>query len=216
MLKIVFFMVTVSIVSAPLLGAQETQNSAQPSIQGEGGLSAGVPLVDWGRVILGLSELFITVLLGFLVVFFAHRALVWAVGFQNKDFKNDTVSAGVLSASTIIGMSLIIRSLLYPIFNLLHTQISNPEGLGNIWITLIFILAFVIIGFSVALGTLFLSLRMFDLLTAQIKEIKEIQNGNLTIALILGAVIVGMSLFLSDGLNSLLVALLPGLQVRLL
>ncbi len=200
----------------PQLGAQEVQTPTELSIQGGGDSGTVVPLVDWGRVGLGLSELFVTVLLGFLVVFFAHRALVWSVGFQTKDLKNDTVSAGVLSASTIIGMSLIIRSLLYPIFNLLHTQLSSSEGLGNVWITLIFLLAFVIIGFSVALGTLFLSLRLFDLLTGQIKEIKEIQNGNLTIALILGAVIVGMSLFLSDGLNSLLVALLPGLQVRLL
>lgn len=195
--------------------AQETVPEAS-RFGGAGTTPPVAPLVEWSRVGFGLMELALTIVLGFLVVFVAHRALMWSLGFQNRDLKRDTLSAGVLSAATLIGMSLVVRSLLYPISNLLHTQINLPDGQNTLLVTLAFVFAFGVIAFGVALGTLFLALRVFDFLTKGIEEIQEIQNGNLTVALILAGVIVSLSLFLAEGLNSLLVSLIPGLQVRLL
>jgi uncharacterized membrane protein YjfL (UPF0719 family) len=216
-MRLVNFLTLSLIFSLNVWAVSEAQtSSSQEFIEGSANQSFSPPLVEWGRVGLGLTELVITIVLGFLVVLFSHKALMWALSFQIKDLKKDTLSAGLLSASTIVGMSIITRTLLYPIFSLLGRQVSLPDSSNQLFLTIIFLIMFVVLGFAVALGTLFLALRVFDLLTKNIKEIEEIQKGNITVALILSAVIVALSLFISDGLSSLLVSLLPGLQVKLL
>ncbi|GEM_PF-5289428 len=173
-------------------------------------------LLDGGRILVGLLEFFITVALGIFVILFAHRILMSAARLDSGDLKKDKISAGILSASSVIGMTLIARSLLYPVFSLIHGQMAAPEGTGNLLLTLGFILGYLIIGFAVAFGTLFLALKVFDWMTKDLKEMKEIREGNVAVSIIFGAATIALSLFIQDGLNSLLVSLLPGLQTRLL
>ena len=67
------------------------------------------------------------------------------------------------------------------------------------------------IGLLLAMGSVYLGIRMFDKLTEGIDEMKEIQKGNVAVAILLGAIILSIASVVEGGVYGLTQSIIPGL-----
>ena len=67
------------------------------------------------------------------------------------------------------------------------------------------------IGLLLAMGSVYLGIKMFDKLTEGIDELKEIQKGNAAVAILLGAIILSIASVVEGGVYGLTQSIIPGL-----
>jgi len=68
-----------------------------------------------------------------------------------------------------------------------------------------------IIGLMLAMGSVYLGIKMFDKLTEGIDEIKELKKGNVAVAVLLGAIIFSIANVVEGGVGGLTQSVVPGL-----
>ncbi len=78
-------------------------------------------------------------------------------------------------------------------------------GLGIAFVQLI-------VGLALAMGSVYLGLRMFDKLTEGIDEMAELKKGNVAVAILLGAIIFSIANVVEGGVAGLAKTILPGLS----
>ena len=90
-------------------------------------------------------------------------------------------------------------------------------GLAQLVFTFVLAIAVVYVGVSFAVAILIAlsSLWLFDRLTRENKELEEIRRDNVAVAVFFSGVFLSMAFFMEAGLHGLLVALIPGMNIRL-
>lgn len=162
-------------------------------------------------VLIGLTELALCFLLGLAVTYSAYRHTLSAFrGLDGlKSLQDNNLAVGVVFAAAIIGAAIIVQAALFPAMSTLRTALqSGGEGLG-VGSAVLWMLTFSVVALGLALACLRLSMRVTLWLTRGLDEMAEISNNNSAVALLLGAIVVANSLFLSRGIASLLLALVP-------
>ncbi|MCX6769923.1 MAG: DUF350 domain-containing protein [Candidatus Micrarchaeota archaeon] len=89
-------------------------------------------------------------------------------------------------------------------------------GLDNIAGGLLISLLQLFLGLVLAMGSVYIGLRLFDWLTEGIDEMKELKKGNVAVAILLGAVIFSIANIVESGVSSLTQLIVPGLPPMLL
>jgi len=84
-------------------------------------------------------------------------------------------------------------------------------GVENLIIGIGIAVAQLAIGLLLAMGSVYLGIRMFDKLTEGIDEMKELQKGNVAVAILLGAIILSIASVVEGGVYGLAQSLIPGL-----
>ena len=84
-------------------------------------------------------------------------------------------------------------------------------GVENLLIGIGIAIAQLTIGLLLAMGSVYLGIRMFDKLTEGIDEMKEIQKGNVAVAILLGAIILSIASVVEGGVYGLTQSIIPGL-----
>jgi len=84
-------------------------------------------------------------------------------------------------------------------------------GVENLLIGVGIAVAQLAIGLFLAMGSVYLGIKMFDRLTEGIDEMKEIQKGNVAVAILLGAIILSIASVVEGGVYSLTQSIIPGL-----
>jgi len=84
-------------------------------------------------------------------------------------------------------------------------------GIENLLISIGIAVAQLIIGLVLAMGSVYLGIKMFDKLTDGIDEMKELQKGNVAVAILLGAIILSIANVVEGGVYGLSQSIIPGL-----
>ena len=85
-------------------------------------------------------------------------------------------------------------------------------GVENLVIGLAIAFLQLVLGLVLAMGSVYLGLRMFDKLTEGTDELAELKKGNVAVAILLGAIIFSIANIIEGGVSSLTQTLVPGLS----
>jgi uncharacterized membrane protein YjfL (UPF0719 family) len=159
----------------------------------------------------GLAELVLSLALGVLTAYVGFRLLAKMTHELDEinELKQNNVAAGVLFASLLLALALVVRQASYPAISALKTALFRGIGLVGALKVLGLSVAYVALALAIALGSIVVGVRVFLRLTRGIDELEEIKSNNVAVAISLGIVIVILGIFLAQGVGSLLSALIP-------
>ena len=86
-------------------------------------------------------------------------------------------------------------------------------GFENLMLGVGISVAQLVLGLILAMGSVYLGIRMFDKLTDGIDEMKELQKGNVAVAILLGAIIFSIANVVEGGVSGLTGSIVPGLTL---
>jgi uncharacterized membrane protein YjfL (UPF0719 family) len=160
----------------------------------------------------GLAKVGFGIAVGALGIFLASRVLhrLLRSGEADEEQKRGNVAAGVLYASSLIALGLLVQHAATATFSAMDLLYRGAAITGPVLLRF-GIYALVHVSFSLAVGAAVIAIGtvIFARLTRGIDEIAEIRNGNVAPALVLGAVMVVMALMTAPGLQTALDGLLP-------
>ena len=84
-------------------------------------------------------------------------------------------------------------------------------GIDSLLIGIGIAVAQLTLGLLLAMGSVYLGIRIFDKLTDGIDEMKEVQKGNVAVAILLGAIILSIANIVEGGVYGLTQGIIPGL-----
>lgn len=205
--------ILVCLLASLLVGVAAAQTTGEPIT------FVPVPAgrVALGRAFLGLVQLVFTFVLAMAVVYGSYRLLGWLVrGLDTTGgLARGSVAMGIMMASFLFGIVLLMKRSLYPVFTMLKDLAFEPEanlaswGSATLWA-----LGYVAVSFAVAVAIALASLWLFDKLTREIKELEEIRRDNVAVAIFFSGVFLSMAYFMEAGLHGLLVTLIPVMGIR--
>ncbi len=85
-------------------------------------------------------------------------------------------------------------------------------GIEMIGVGLAIALVKLVLGLALAMGSVYLGLKMFDKMTEGIDELDEIKKGNVAVAILLGAIIFSIANIVEGGVSGLTSSLVPSLS----
>lgn len=162
-------------------------------------------------VIIGVTELILSFLMGVLTVWIAFH---WFSRLTKdldeiKELRKNNVAVGILLASVLISTALIVRQAIYPCISTLQTFAHQGFDAVAVAKLLGITLFSLFLSLMLSLLSIWGAVRIFCRMTREIDEIVEIGRDNVAVALVLGALILVMGIFLSHGVLSLLSAIIP-------
>jgi len=86
-------------------------------------------------------------------------------------------------------------------------------GLDSLIVGLGIALAQLVLGLLLAMGSVYLGIKMFDKLTEGVDEMAELKKGNAAVAILLGAIIFSIASVVEGGVFGLTQSIIPGLTI---
>lgn len=179
-----------------------------------GGILAKIKMnlsIDWTLLLIGIIELLLTIIVSVLVVFIGFKAFsVLTREYKEVDeLKNNNIAVGIISASIIISMAILIKAAIDPSITTMRLLIKGGVSFPDILLTIAFFLMFFVITGLIAIVVIFLSSAMYNKLTKKINEYTEIKNNNIAIAIVFSAVIIAISFLVQEGVSAIVAGLQP-------
>lgn len=162
-----------------------------------------------GVLAAGAVKLFIGIGLGGLGVVLAWKLLSRLLQSSEGVKLEDNPAAGVLHASALISLGLLVRQVLSALFDTIDLFLLRGDFVKTL--PRVLLLGGLHIGLALGLGTALLALGVFifNRLTPGIDELAEVRAGKLGPALVLGAILLTLALLAAPGLEALLSGLIP-------
>ncbi len=127
---------------------------------------------------------------------------------EEKELSKGNAAVGILIASIFIAIAIVVQSgvagVSTGITTALDVGILSMEGMAAIGVSLLQL----ILGIALAVGSIYLALRILDHLTKTIEEFKEIARGNVAVALEMAGVIIAVAVIIQSGVLGITAALL--------
>ncbi len=167
--------------------------------------------INWYYFTLGVIELILTIIISILVVFLGQ----WAFSLftknikENDELKDNNIAVGIILASVIFSMAIIVKSAVYPSVETVRELIRGGVSFIDILISIAFFLMFFIIAGLTGIVIILLSSFLYSKLTRRIDEFEEIKKKNIAIAIVLGAVIISISFIVQDGISAVMSGIMP-------
>lgn len=167
--------------------------------------------MQWIAIVSGIVELALSFALAVAVTWVSFKAFSRMTRHIDEmaEFKKNNASAGVLFASSLLAVAVVVREAIYPCISGLRTALFQGFTWGGVVKVLLLGLVFIALATLGAVCAVTVATRTFLKLTRELDELEAIQQNNLAVAIALGAVIVTMGLFLAQGMQTLLGALIP-------
>jgi len=160
----------------------------------------------------GLAKVGFGIFVGALGIFLASRVLnrLLRSGEADEEQKKGNVAAGILYASSLISLGLLVQHAVSATFAAIDLMYHGRTLTVPILMRFS-IYALVHVSFALAVGAAVVALGtlIFTYLTRGVDEIAEVRKGNIAPALVLAAVMVVMALMTAPGLQTALDGLLP-------
>lgn len=128
---------------------------------------------------------------------------------EMEELRKNNAAAGILFASTLLAVAVVVREAIYPCISSLRTVLFQGFSWAGVGKVLLFGLVYVALATFGAVCAVTIATRTFLRLTREIDELKAVRENNMAVAIALGAVIFTMGLFLAQGMQTLLGALVP-------
>lgn len=157
-------------------------------------------------ILIGVIKLGVSIVVGGFGVLLAYRLLARVLKLESI---LDNPAAGVLHASMLISLALLIRNSLGATFDTIDLLLRHNPGPGTLGKLAFHSVVHIGLGLVVASALLALSVWLFDRLTPGIDEIAAVREGKLGPALVLGAIVVSLALLTAPALDALLSGLVP-------
>ena len=164
------------------------------------------------QVLFGVSELLISVLVSFFLIFATYRLiLVFTKRFDEEaQLKRKNTAVGIVLGSVLLGEAIVVRQALYPVMAVIQIFILGPERSTGAYLKLLGLsIGYVLLSGVLAILCILFSFWLFDKLTPRIDQYEEIKAGNMAIAVFMALLIIGVSLLISSGVSGLTRALIP-------
>lgn len=160
-------------------------------------------------LVAGLIKLIIGIGLGGLGVFLSWKVLTRMLTAPDALPLAENPAAGVLEASTLISLSLLVRQTLSALFDTIDLFMARGNPVAAL--PKIILLGGLHVGLALGLGSglLAFGLWLFDRLTPGIDELALVRAGRVGPALVLGAILISLALLASPGLEAMLAGLIP-------
>ena len=167
--------------------------------------------MQWIAVLSGIVELALSFVLAVAVTWVSFKAFSRMTGpiDEMEELRKNNAAAGVLFASSLLAVAVVVREALYPCVSGLRTALFQGLSWVGVGRVLLYSLVYVALATIGAVGAVTLATRTFLKLTRELNEIKAIQHNNIAVAIALGAVVFTMGLFMAQGMQTLLSALVP-------
>lgn len=160
----------------------------------------------------GLGKVAFGIAVGALGIFLASRVLnrLLRSGEADEEQKKGNVAAGVLYASSLVALGLLVQHAVSATFSAMDLMHRGVAITGPVLMRFgIYALVHVTFSLAVGAGVIAIGTAIFAKLTRGIDEIAEVRKGNVAPALVLGAVMVVMAMMTAPGLQTALDGLLP-------
>ncbi len=155
----------------------------------------------------GIIEIGISLLTGlfiFFTSFITFNILTRDIN-EIEELKKNNIAISILVSSFIFGIMLLIKIVIVPATDILHSALTSQNI--SFQIILFSILRIIILYIIAALFSfiiLWLSIKLFMFLTKKINEMIEIKNNNYSIALVIGVLIISLTIILIHPLSKVL------------
>jgi len=100
--------------------------------------------IDWKLLSIGAAELILTLIVGIFVVFIGYKAFsVFTRSIkENEELKKNNIAVGILSASIIISMAIMMKSAIDPTISTLRLLIRDGINFTDILLSIVFFLMY--------------------------------------------------------------------------
>lgn len=164
------------------------------------------------RLIVSLTEFFLSVFLSIFMVFWSYKSFAQAQTAYDAEaeLKRGNVAVAILLASLMVAASLIMKKSLYPVTSSITVYLTSPADAGvPLWKLVLYCLGHLVFGFVITVSSIEFSLRLFERLSTRFDEDQEIARGNSAIAIVMAGVVLVTSSYLQEGVSSLTKTLIP-------
>lgn len=164
------------------------------------------------QVVLGLLEFFLTLVIGFFLVFATYKILLKLTPRfdEEKQLHRRNTAVGLALGSILIGQAIIVMQAIYPVMAVIQLYaLDSSKDLGVLLRTVALVVGHILLAGLLAVLCILLSFWLFDKLTPGIDQYHEIREGNVAIAVFMALLIVALSLLVSAGVSALTRALIP-------
>jgi uncharacterized membrane protein YjfL (UPF0719 family) len=169
-------------------------------------------LINMNIFLQGLIELGLSII-GVLFVFFVSFK-IFQVLTRNIDemaeIKKNNIAVGILNASFVFSIMLVIKAALIPANQDLDRALNNENAeIILILFSVLRIIGFFILSAIIAFILIWLSLKCFMMLTRGIDEMSEIKNNNVAVAILIAILSISSAFLLQHGITVLLQGMIP-------
>lgn len=156
------------------------------------------------NIIIGIIQLIIAVILAVisLSIGFAILDRMTSKIDEEKELAKGNVAVGIVVASIFISIAIVVQSGVNGVSVGLRNAID-----GDIY-SLVASIIQLMLGMTLAIVGIYLSLNIFDKLTREIDEFEEIRKGNVAVALEMAGVIIAVALIVQSGVLGITSSLL--------
>lgn len=162
-------------------------------------------------IISGLAELGLSIGFGILVIYLALGVFRRISGPMDGvgALQQNNVAAGIFFGSLLVSSAMIVRQAIHPTISTLQTKLFAGIDFGTAATLVALSLLYAGLATVISVASMALGVRIFLRLPRRIEVMSEIAKNNVAVAIALGCVVLVMGLFLSQGVQSLLSALIP-------
>jgi uncharacterized membrane protein YjfL (UPF0719 family) len=168
-------------------------------------------------VLSGISTLFLSLVLGILILFIGFKMFSGLSKTINEEaeIQKNNIAVAILSGSFIFAMGYMMKSSVNPLIQSIFRAIFyNNSGISGVLGHLSIALLQFITSLFISIISLWFGVKGFTWLTKNINEFEEIKNNNIAVSILMASIIITMALFLQNGLEKFLQVLqfTPGLN----
>ena len=170
-------------------------------------------------LITGIVQIFLSLIIGIFFIYSASKIFQKLTSGINdtEELKNKNTAVGIINAAIVIALIIVVRTSVETAITIFSNTLQNPDAeIITFAKTALLMLGHIVLAGIIALGTIYIALKIFTRLTKEIDELNEIKENNIAVSIFLSAIIIAIALLLEPGLRTILDALIPFPPVSLI
>ena len=162
------------------------------------------------NAVVGLVQLVISIILAIVALYIGLMVLnrISKGVDEEKELAKGNVAMGILVASVFVSIALVVESgvsgISAGINKALSLGIFTFDGMLVVGMAILQLL----LGIVLAVGAIYLALKILDRLTKGIEEFEELKKGNVAVALEMAGVIIAVAVIIQSGVMGIVTALI--------
>jgi uncharacterized membrane protein YjfL (UPF0719 family) len=167
-------------------------------------------VILWENAVVGIIQLLVAIVFSVIALYAGFLVLSWITREidEEKELAQGNAAVGILVASVFIAIALVVQSgvsgLSVGINRALSIGIFTTDGLFTVVIAVVQLF----LGIILAVGSIYLALKVLDRLTSGVNEFEELRKGNVAVALEMAGVIIAVAVIIQTGVIGITAAIL--------
>ncbi len=166
-------------------------------------------MILWENAIVGILQLFVAIAFAVVALYAGFLVLGWITKDidEEKELAKGNAAVGILVASVFIAIALVVQSGVSGLSVGINKALSVGIFTGDGILTVVIALIQLFLGIILAVGSIYLALKILDRLTAGVDEFGELRKGNVAVALEMAGVIIAVAVIIQTGVIGITAAI---------